>query len=100
MTNLPKIYTTQKTVTLSGTPEQLTAFAIPDGCELVLQAMSANTGIITIGYSSATALNSGSSHTKLLAGQAKSFQVENANIIYIDTTVSGDGVEVFCESNT
>lgn len=99
MTNTDHIYTAQKTVSASGTPEQLTAFPVPDGCTLMIQAMGSNTGTITIGYSSATALNSGTSHTKLLPNQTKGFQVANANYIYIDSTVSGDGVEIFCESN-
>lgn len=99
MTNLEKIYTNQKTVTTSGTPVQLDAFSVPAGASLVIQGLRTNTGVITVGYSSSSALNSGTSHTTLLANQAKGFQVENANAIWIDATVSGEGVEIFCESN-
>lgn len=98
MTNLENIYTGQKTVTTSGTPVQLDAATIPAGAVLMIQAKSNNTGTITIGNSSANALNTGTAHTKLLQGQAKGFQVENANAIWIDSTTSSDGVEIFCES--
>lgn len=97
-TNLTSIYTAQKNVITSGTPVQLDAFSVPSGTTLIIQAKNNNTGNITVGNSSDNALNTGTAHTKLANGQAKGFQVENANAIWIDSTVSGEGVEIYCEN--
>lgn len=96
-TNTAKFYSAQQNVTTSGTPVQLTASVVPDGAELTVKAKGANTGTITVGNSSANALNSGTAHFKLTAGQAVTLQVTNANLVWIDATVSGEGVEVISE---
>jgi hypothetical protein len=87
--------TFQKNVTTSGTPVQLTNFAVDtvNGETLVVKAKATNTGIITVGYSSATALNSGSGHFKLAAGEAIEIAVDYSQQVWIDATVSGEGVE-------
>lgn len=95
--NTAQIYTAQQNVTTSGTPVQLTSAAIPDGAEVTIKAKSANTGTITVGNSSANALNTGTAHFKLSAGQAISVQVQNPNAVWVDATVSGEGVEVISE---
>ncbi|MEK6849556.1 MAG: hypothetical protein AABY01_03225 [Nanoarchaeota archaeon] len=97
LTNTAAIATDQQTVTTSGTPVQLTSRAIPDGASLVVKSMAANSGTITIGNSSADALNTGSDHFKLSPGQSVSLQVKDANAIWVDSTVSGDGVEIVTE---
>lgn len=96
-TNAVKPYTAQKNVTTSGTPEQLASQAIPAGLEVVVKAKTANTGTITLGNSSANALNSGTACAKLPAGASISFQIQNTDQIWIDATVSGEGVEVIGE---
>lgn len=95
--NTKSIKTFQKNVTTSGTPVQLTAFAVPDGVVVVIKAKSANTGTITVGGSSADALNSGTAHFKLTNNQSLSLQVANTENIWIDSTVSSEGVEVALE---
>jgi len=97
LTNTAKIYTAQKNVAVSGTPEQLDAALIPDGASVVVKAKTANTGTITVGNSSANALNSGTAHYKLTAGMAIGLQVKDASAIWLDATVSGEGVEVIAE---
>lgn len=99
MTNLSTIYTTQKNVTTSGTPVQLSSQPVPSGVSLVLKAKSANTGVITVGSSSANALNSGTTSLRLSAGEFWGFQVENASAIWIDSTVNGEGVEIGFEQS-
>ena len=59
--------------------------------------MDSNTGRITVGNSSANALNTGTDYFSLLQNQSMSFQVENMDLIWIDSTVSGEGIEYFFE---
>lgn len=95
--NANDIKTFQKDVTTSGTPVQLTAANVPEGVAIVVKAKRANTGVITVGDSSANALNTGTDHFALQAGQSISLQVTNTDVIWIDSTVSGEGVEVVFE---
>lgn len=97
ITNLAQIYTAQQNVTTSGTPVNLTTTEIPDGAALVVKAKTGNTGTITVGNSSANALNTGTAHYKLTAGQAIAVQVQDVNAVWIDATVSGEGVELLTE---
>lgn len=95
--NSGSIKTFQQNITTSGIPETLTSFPVPDGISVVVKAKNANTGTITLGGTSAQALNTGTSYFPLLAGQAASFQVNNPNLIWFDGTVSNDGIEVAFE---
>lgn len=99
LSNTPTLYTAQKTVTTSGTPVQLASKLIPDGAALIVKAKTSNTGTITVGFSSSTALNSGTSHLKLTPGVAVAIQVRNADAIWIDATVSSEGVELLVEAD-
>lgn len=95
--NSNAIKTFQKNVTTSGTPVQLTATIVPDGVSVVVKAKKGNTGDITVGGSSADALNSGTTFFRLQPEQSISYQVGNADQIWIDSTVSGEGVECTLE---
>lgn len=87
--------TFQATVASSGTPVQLESNGVENDQSVLVKAKSGNTGTITVGYSSATALNSGTSHFKLAANEALEVMgIDDSNDIWIDTTNSGDGVEV------
>lgn len=99
MTNLSSIYTAQKVVTTSGTPVRIDSQPVPSGVGLLIKAKTSNTGEITIGNSSANALNSGNSCIRLSPGDFYSFQVENANALWIDATVSTEGVEICFEQS-
>lgn len=92
------IKTLQKNVTASGTPEQLNAsYGVQRGQQVVVKAKLANTGTITVGPSSADALNSSASHFKLRANESLTLSIGNLNEVYIDATVSGEGVEIIFE---
>ena len=95
--NPKSLITFQKNVTTSGTPVQLTAYDVPDGVSFVVKAKNANTGTITIGSSSANALNTDTVHFKLLNNQSVSLQLANTDLVWIDSTVSGEGVECILE---
>lgn len=91
--------TLQKNVTTSGTPVQLSAdAAVQAGIPICIKAKSANTGTITVGPTSAKALNSGVDCFRLGAGAALEIRVANLNEVYIDSTVNGEGVEVIHET--
>ena len=72
---------------------------VPDGISVNIKAKRANTGDITIGYSSATALNTGTGWVSLDANESIGIQVENTNNIWLDATVSSEGVEVWFEKS-
>jgi len=95
--NSNSIKSFQQNVTASGTPEQLTAYPIPDGVTVVVKAKTANTGTITIGGTSDEALNTGTSYFPLLSGQSVGYQVSNTDDIWIDATVTGEGVDITTE---
>jgi len=73
---------------------------VEDGVGVVVKAKHANTGAITIASTSALALNTNSnydSNFSLYADQSFSLQVKNLNQIWMDATVSGEGVEIIFE---
>ena len=73
---------------------------VPDGVGVVLKAKAANTGTITVGPTSARALNTNTnyfSNWRLSAGQSINLQVKSLNSIWLDATVSGEGIEVLFE---
>lgn len=74
--------------------------SVPDGCKVVIKAEDDNTGNITIGDSSAKALNTNANYFNnytLSKGQAAEVHIRNLNQIWADCTVSGDGVEIIFE---
>jgi hypothetical protein len=72
---------------------------VPDGISLNIKAKSANTGNITIGYSSATALNTGTGWISLDDNESIGIQISSTDSIWLDATVTGEGVEVWFEKN-
>lgn len=95
--NLSSLYTTQKTVTVSGTPVQLDNQSIPPGVGFTIKAKESNAGVISIGGTSANALNSSVVHYKLKRNETAQLFLQNTNMVWIDSTNSGDGVEVLSE---
>jgi len=74
---------------------------VSDGVGVVVKAKASNSGNITIGQSAARALNTNTayfSNVVLDAGQAVTVQVKNLNSLWIDATVSGEGVEILFEA--
>lgn len=83
---------------IAGSTVTLTApKSVPDGVSVNIKAKNANTGNITVGYSSATALNTGTGWMSLDANESIGVQVENISNIWLDCTVSGEGIEVWFE---
>ena len=72
---------------------------VPDGISVNIKAKTANTGNITIGHSSASALNTGTGWFSLDSNEAVGIQVQSTDAIWLDATVSGEGVEVLFEKN-
>jgi hypothetical protein len=72
---------------------------IPDGVAVTIKAKEGNTGIIHIADSAAKALNTSGGSFTLTHNESVGLQVNNINQIYIDATVSGEGVEVILERN-
>ena len=95
--NPARIKTQQVTVTTAGTPVQPSSYPIPEGIEFVVKAKSTNTGLVSIGGSSADALQTGSACFKLVASQGVSMQITDPANIWIDAAVSGEGVDIISE---
>jgi len=72
---------------------------VPDGISITIKAKNANTGNITMGYSSATALNTSTGWFSLDNNESVGVQVDNTDRIWLDATVSGEGVEIFYEKS-
>lgn len=94
----------QKDVTTAGTAEQLPDVAVPDGFELVVQAKPDNTGNIFIGNSKANAESTTARFEYLDAGDAVTLKVTNANLVWIDASVTAtppavEGICYFVEQN-
>ena len=96
--NWPGLLTGQKTVTAKGTPVQLPNVSIEEGMNLVIKAKNSNTGIVYVGYSSATALNTNSNYFSLYPGESVGLNIINANLVWIDAE-SGEGIEYITEQD-
>ena len=94
----PSFVTGQDTLAAKGTPEQLTSVSIPEDMNLVLKAQTTNAGIIYLGSSSATALNTNDDHFKLYPGESVELNITNTNLIWYDAE-TGEGVEWISEAN-
>lgn len=73
---------------------------VSDGVKVVIKAEDDNTGNITIADSSAKALNTVTAYFNnytMSKGQSIEVYVKNLNQVWIDATVSGDGVEIIFE---
>lgn len=88
------------TTEAAGATVKLTApKSVPDGVAVNVKAKNANTGIIHMGFSSATALSTAGGSFSLDNNESFGIQVDNIDRIWLDATVSGEGVEVFFERN-
>lgn len=89
--------TGQKDVTAAGTGENLIAQAIPDGFSVVIKAKNTNTGRIRVGNSKANAESTTVAFT-LGSSQDVKLYVTNLNLVWVDATVNGEGVEWIVET--
>ena len=95
--SLPNVQGEQVTVTTSGTPVQGPDVKVPAGIEVVILAHPDNTGRISIGNTSALALNTATTSMLLEAGQSLTLLIRNFDNIWFDSTVSTDKVRMFTE---
>lgn len=98
MASRPNLKTGQQVVTTAGEPVQLPDFRIGEDCYLVVKAKKTNTGVIGIGYSSATALLTNADYFSLEAGEAVKLKVDSPTKVWIDASVSGEGIEYITEA--
>ena len=96
--NPASFVTGQQAVTTAGTPVQMLAQAIAPGCHVLIKAKKANTGAITVGNSSANALNTGTVCFRLAANESLLLEISDLSLIWIDSTVSLEGVEYITEA--
>jgi hypothetical protein len=82
------------------TVNSLHGVKVPDGCHVVIKAEDDNTGNITLGDTSAKALNTNANYFNnftLSKGQSVEVYIKNLNLVWFDATVSDDGVEIIFE---
>ena len=78
------------TVSSAGTDVEL---ASSTACKKVdIQAQTDNTGLIAVGFTGVDATEATGTGVILNAGDTYSLEINNLNLIYIDSTVSGEGV--------
>lgn len=82
----------QKKVTTAGTPEVLGELEIPNGYPVTIIAKTGNTGYIYLGKNEGACANSNTRFDGLSAGLAHSLKVKNLSEIWLDASVSGEGV--------
>jgi hypothetical protein len=82
-------------VTSAGTPVQLPSHHIPNGIDFAIKAKPGNTGVIRVGKAAASTTSS--TGWSLDAKDGLKFGVPNTNMVWIDATVSGEGIEVIFE---
>ena len=87
----------QKTVTAAGTAEQLPSQAIPDGFELVVRALPGNGNNIFLGETEAL-VESATDRLQFTAGNGLTLKVRDANQVWVDAAVDGEGVDYWVET--
>lgn len=86
-----------KTVTTAGVAVQLSSTGVP--CKRVwIQAHTANSGVFVVGDSNVVAASSGRRGRGLYSTQGDWFNVNNLNLIYVDSTNSGDKCHFYYEN--
>lgn len=92
----------RKTVTTAGTRVQLSTTSVP--CKRIeIQAMEANTDVIVVGGATVVAGASADSGATrrgrlLFPSQSIVLTVNNLNLVYLDSVVSGEGVTYIYEN--
>lgn len=81
----------RQTVTTAGTAVRLLSGGSVHGNSVCITALSTNTGIIAVGASTVVAAAGTRRGVALSAGQSVSFDCD-PTLIYIDSTVNGEGV--------
>lgn len=88
--------TGQTLVPVPGTAVQLPNIAIPDGFALVIKALPTNAGRVYIGHTAAAAQVPANAYS-LGPNEHVELKLTNANLVYLNTAVANDGVEIVVE---
>ena len=72
---------------------------VPDGISVAIKAKYGNAGVIHLADTSEKALNTSGGSFSLRNNETISLQIENIENVWLDATVSGNGVEVMFEKN-
>lgn len=99
ITLLPGNDLATETAGAAGTVKITAPKPVSDGIAVTVKAIYANGGTIRIADSSAKALNTTTGGFGLRNNESVSLQVSNISDIWLDATVSGEGVEVIFERN-
>lgn len=95
--NLQEVRGRTVTVVTTGIPVQGPTLNVPHGVAVVVKAGRLNTGVVTFAESSANALNTSANNFDLESSQSAPVQVLNTNMLWFDSTVSGDTVRLLFE---
>lgn len=82
----------QLDITTAGIAEQLPDVTVPDGFYVTIIAKPGNTGTIYLGKTKADCEDTSSRFDGLAAGLAHALRVTNVNLVWVDASVSGEGV--------
>ena len=96
VTNRTDLATFRVIVSTAGTAVNFDALPVPDNFMLIIKALEANTNNILVGNSSDTV---GTIGFELAKGQSIGYRITNANLIWIDSVVSGEGVSCSVEQH-
>ena len=80
----------RKIVATAGTDEALATSTVAK--VVIITAETDNTGVIAVGAAGVDAVLATRTGTPLLAGDSVTLEIDNLADVYIDATVSGDGV--------
>ena len=92
------LITGSKTVTVSGTAEQLPSNPIPSGHDLVVKALAGNSTPVHIADSKAEAEVDTTAY-QLSAGESIIIKISNTDIIWVDANTNGEGVTFAVEKS-
>lgn len=95
--NKSSLTTGQKDVTVAGTAEQLPDVGVPSGYKAIILAKPGNTGYIYLGSSKANAESLTDRFDRLEAGDSVPLQITNLNLVWVDASVSGEGISYVVE---
>ena len=82
------------------TLDTLQGLKIEDGVKVTIKSRASNTGVMTLAPTSARAVNTVTGykrHVRFESNQSISVQIKNLKDLWIDSTVSGEGVEIILE---
>ena len=84
------------TVATPAEPKQLPPFGVLAGYELVVRGMPTNTGNVYIGNSRNNVLDV-SKRVTLQTNEATKLKIKNADLVWLDAVVAGNGIEYWAE---